>query len=185
MEAITLFVAQSDWVVRTFIGVSIILLTLVADRLYELIRTQRELGRLEQDADAPLRRHSPLKILLEEESRDERIIDLKLNRFEQQLRRYSTLLGLIAVLAPMLGLVGTFLGVFQVFEGVSSAGLSDPKVIAGGIRKVLVDTVAGLSIAIPAMSAFKSFEVWSMNLSLRGEALLLARREGGSGAAQA
>lgn len=185
MEAITLFVAQSDWVVKTFIGVSIILLTLIADRLYELIRTQRELGRLERDPETSLRRNSPLRTLLEggDAGEDERLLDLKLNRFEQQLRRYSTVLGLIAVLAPMLGLVGTFLGVFQVFEGVSSVGLSDPKVIAGGIRKVLVDTVAGLSIAIPAMMAFKSFEVWALSLSLRGEALLLERRGGDCGAA--
>jgi biopolymer transport protein ExbB len=183
MEAIYTFIEHSDWVVKTFVGISIVLLTLVADRLYELLRTQRELGGLETDPKTPLRKQSPLHTLLGGGCRDEREIDLKLNRFEQQLRRYSTILGLIAVLAPMLGLVGTFLGVFQVFEGVSDVGLSDPKVIAGGIRKVLVDTVAGLSIAIPAMTAFKGFEVWALSLSLRGEALLLSRRGDNNGAA--
>jgi biopolymer transport protein ExbB len=183
MEAIYTFIGQSDWVVKIFIAFSIVLLTLVGDRLYELLRTQRELRGLEEDPHTPLRKRSPLHALLGEKCRDEREIDLKLNRFEQQLRRYSTVLGLIAVLAPMLGLVGTFLGVFQVFEGVSDVGLSDPKVIAGGIRKVLVDTVAGLSIAIPAMMAFKGFEVWTFALSLRGEALLLVRRKDSDGTA--
>lgn len=183
MEEIISFIAQSDWVVKTFFGTSIILLTLTADRLYELARTHRELVRIETDPDAALRETSPLQTLLKGDWGDERRLDNLLSRFEQQLQRYSTVLGLIAVLTPMLGLIGTFLGVFQVFDGVSSVGLSDPKVIAGGIRKVLVDTVAGLSIAIPAMAAFKSFEVWSLSLSLRAEALLMARQKGADGTA--
>ena len=183
MEQIMTFLQQSDWVVKTFVLMSILLVAIVGDRLYELLRTHRELTRIVRNPGSNLRRSSPVRLLLELTRLDERGIDLHLNLFEQRLRRYGTLLGLIAVLAPMLGLVGTFLGVFQVFEGVSDVGLSDPKVIAGGIRKVLVDTVAGLAIAIPAMALHKSFEVWALHLSLRAEALLLARQEGRRGAA--
>ena len=64
MEEIISFIAQSDWVVKTFFGTSIILLTLTADRLYELARTHRELVRIEADPDAALRETSPLQILL-------------------------------------------------------------------------------------------------------------------------
>ncbi len=183
MEPVMTFLEQSDWVVKIFVGTSIVLVTVVADRCYELLRTQRELGRVEKERASAIRTHSPVRLLTECDRLDERGIDLQLNLFEARLRRFGTLLGLIAVLAPMLGLVGTFLGVFQVFEGVSDMGLSDPKVIAGGIRKVLVDTVAGLALAIPAMVVYKSFEVWALQLGLRGEALLMARQEDAHGAA--
>jgi biopolymer transport protein ExbB len=177
------FIIQSDWVVKIFVAMSIAVLTIVLERLYELGRTQYEIGRIASDVKAAIRPDSPLQLLQGVDGRDERRVDLALNLFEQRLRRYATPLGLIAVLAPMLGLVGTFLGVFQVFEGVSEVGLSDPKAIAGGIRKVLVDTVAGLSIAIPAMAAFKSFEVWAVNLSLKAETLLLSKEKATHGAA--
>lgn len=183
MESVMTFIYQSDWVVKIFIVMSVVVLTIVLERLYELGRTQREINRMGRDMQAAVRRDSPVRLLQAIDESDERRVDLALNLFEQRLRRYATLLGLIAVLAPMLGLVGTFLGVFQVFEGVSEVGLSDPKAIAGGIRKVLVDTVAGLSIAMPAMAAFKSFEVWVLNLSLRAETLLLSGQKAGYGAA--
>jgi biopolymer transport protein ExbB len=183
MESAFTFIGESDWVVRTFIATSVIMLTLILEKSYELWRTARELKGVERYHDAPLRPASPLRKLLEAAPEEARVMELQLDLFEQRLRRYLTLLGLVAVLAPMLGLIGTFLGVFEVFEGVSSVGLSDPKVIAGGIRKVLVDTVAGLGIAIPAMAAFKGFEVWVLSLTLRSEAVLYALREKQSAAA--
>jgi len=182
MQSVATFVIQSDWVVKTFIVMSVVVVTVVFERLYELSKTRRELAHAAGGELSRIRSASPVRLILGP-CGDERRADLALNLFEQQLRRYATVLGLIAVLAPMLGLVGTFLGVFQVFEGVSEVGLSDPKTIAGGIRKVLVDTVAGLSIAIPAMAAYKSFEVWALNLTLRAETMMLERAEDSRGAA--
>jgi len=75
----------------------------------------------------------------------------------------------VATLAPMVGLVGTFLGVWHVFEGVGSFGLEEPAVIAQGIKEVLIDTVAGLTVAIPAMILYKSFQITGNRLLLRLE----------------
>lgn len=64
----------------------------------------------------------------------------------------------IAVIAPMIGLLGTVLGILHAFSGValSSVG-SKPVVLAGGITKALVTTAAGLLVAIPAMIAYSYF----------------------------
>ncbi|MBI5179394.1 MAG: MotA/TolQ/ExbB proton channel family protein, partial [Nitrospinae bacterium] len=99
----------------------------------------------------------------------EPFIQTKLAALDGKLMERVTILGLIATLAPMLGLIGTFTGVFHVFEGVSSMGLTDPKSVARGIKEVLLDTVGGLVVAIPAMIAYKSFEVYASKISLKVE----------------
>ncbi|NPA60532.1 MAG: MotA/TolQ/ExbB proton channel family protein [Epsilonproteobacteria bacterium] len=55
----------------------------------------------------------------------------------------------IASIAPLLGLLGTVVGVLISFESISKAGMDDPAIFAGGISLALVTTVAGLIVAIP------------------------------------
>jgi biopolymer transport protein ExbB len=55
----------------------------------------------------------------------------------------------IASIAPLLGLLGTVIGVLISFESISKAGMDDPAVFAGGISLALITTVAGLIVAIP------------------------------------
>ncbi|MCH9814115.1 MAG: MotA/TolQ/ExbB proton channel family protein [Epsilonproteobacteria bacterium] len=56
---------------------------------------------------------------------------------------------IIASVAPLLGLLGTVIGVLTAFEAISKQGLSDPSIFAGGISLALVTTVGGLIVAIP------------------------------------
>ncbi len=55
----------------------------------------------------------------------------------------------IASIAPLLGLLGTVVGVLIAFETISQKGMDDPSIFAGGIAMALVTTVAGLIVAIP------------------------------------
>jgi len=55
----------------------------------------------------------------------------------------------IATIAPLLGLLGTVIGVLMSFESISKHGMDDPSVFAGGISLALVTTVVGLIVAIP------------------------------------
>jgi len=55
----------------------------------------------------------------------------------------------IASIAPLLGLLGTVIGVLVSFESISKSGMDDPSVFAGGISMALVTTVVGLIVAIP------------------------------------
>ncbi len=56
---------------------------------------------------------------------------------------------IIASIAPLLGLLGTVIGVLMAFEAISKEGLDDPTVFAGGISLALITTVGGLIVAIP------------------------------------
>ena len=56
---------------------------------------------------------------------------------------------IIASIAPLLGLLGTVLGILSAFKVISDAGLSDPSLFAGGIAMALLTTVGGLIVAIP------------------------------------
>lgn len=56
---------------------------------------------------------------------------------------------IIAAIAPLLGLLGTVIGILNSFETISKTGLGDPSLFAGGISLALVTTVMGLIIAIP------------------------------------
>ena len=70
-----------------------------------------------------------------------------------RLERGLTVLEVVAAVSPLLGLLGTVLGMVQIFEAITAAGLGDPQVLAGGIGKALITTVAGLCVAIPALAA--------------------------------
>jgi len=74
------------------------------------------------------------------------------------LERYINLLGVVASVAPLLGLLGTVLGMVEVFDQISSVGMGNPSVLAGGIAKALNTTVAGLCIAIPSLVAYRLFD---------------------------
>jgi biopolymer transport protein ExbB len=70
---------------------------------------------------------------------------------QQRLAAYSRPLDLIATLAPLLGLLGTVLGMIEAFRALETAGgQADPALLAGGIWEALLTTAAGLAVAIPA-----------------------------------
>lgn len=69
------------------------------------------------------------------------------------IERYTGLLKLLAAVAPLLGLLGTVIGMILTFQSITLFGTSDPKLMAGGISTALVTTVLGLSVAIPLLFA--------------------------------
>jgi biopolymer transport protein ExbB len=68
-----------------------------------------------------------------------------------ELERYLNTLGTIAAITPLLGLLGTVIGMIKVFTAITTAGVGNPSVLAGGISEALITTAAGLSVAIPAL----------------------------------
>ncbi|MBZ8118603.1 MotA/TolQ/ExbB proton channel family protein [Roseovarius sp. LXJ103] len=68
-------------------------------------------------------------------------------------------LELIATIAPLIGLLGTVLGMIEAFQALeTSGGQADPSVLAGGIWEALLTTAAGMAVAIPAAVALSWFE---------------------------
>ena len=93
-------------------------------------------------------RRAVMKEILEEIGRQE----------VAHLERYIGVLGVIAAVSPLLGLLGTVIGMIEVFQVISIEGVGKADILAGGISKALNTTAAGLSVAIPALVAYRLFE---------------------------
>jgi biopolymer transport protein ExbB len=74
-----------------------------------------------------------------------------------ELERFLNALGTIASISPFLGLFGTVIGMIEMFAGISTQGIGDPAVVAGGIAQALITTAAGLAVAIPSVMFYRYF----------------------------
>ena len=74
-----------------------------------------------------------------------------------ELERYLNTLGTIASVTPLLGLLGTVIGMIKVFAAITTHGVGNPGVLAGGISEALITTAAGLSVAIPSLIFYRFF----------------------------
>lgn len=73
------------------------------------------------------------------------------NQVVHEMERYLGVLGTVASIAPLLGLLGTVLGMIKVFTAIVLEGSGNTSALAGGISEALITTAAGLCVAIPAM----------------------------------
>lgn len=101
------------------------------------------------------------------------------------LERGLPVLATVAMVAPLLGFLGTVTGMINSFEALASVGLNNPAAVAKGISEALITTAAGLGIAIPVQMAYNYFvtRVNSMVRSMESAAhvVLEAIGEGGNG----
>lgn len=67
------------------------------------------------------------------------------------LGRYLNTLGTVAAVSPLLGLLGTVLGMIRVFTEITTQGTGNANALAGGISEALITTATGLAVAIPAL----------------------------------
>ena len=72
-----------------------------------------------------------------------------------ELERFSAVLGTIAAIAPLMGLLGTVWGMILTFEVIQEQGVGVVSSLAGGISQALITTMAGLSVGIPALIAYR------------------------------
>ena len=75
-----------------------------------------------------------------------------------QLERYLTTLGTIATVAPLLGLLGTVVGMIEIFGAQAPSGAANPAALAHGISVALYNTAFGLLVAIPSLIAYRHFK---------------------------
>ena len=76
----------------------------------------------------------------------------------------QSILKLLATLAPLLGLLGTVVGMIATFQSITLYGTSDPKLIAGGISQALITTAQGLVVAIPLLFSYSYLNARSRRL---------------------
>ncbi len=92
-----------------------------------------------------------------------------------ELERFLNTLGTIASITPLLGLLGTVIGMIKVFTAITAQGVGNPTVLAGGISEALITTAAGLSVAIPSLMFYRYFRgrVEMLVIRMEEEALKL------------
>jgi len=171
-------VKAGGWVMWPIMACSIAALAIIGERFWSLqkkyvsppnlvtqIQQWLERKQLDQARITLLQQSSPLGRVLaaglinrdhEREIVKESIEDAG-RHVVPELDRYLNSLGTIASISPFLGLLGTVLGMIEMFAGISAAGVGDPAVVAGGIAQALLTTAAGLGVAIPSVMFYRYF----------------------------
>jgi len=171
-------VKSGGWLMLPIIACSVVAMAIIVERLWAL-RTKRVIPeqlvakvwqmhrahKLNPNVLEEIRRSSPLGRILgaglvnrhhSREVMKEAITDVG-RQVVLELERYLNTLGTIAAITPLLGLLGTVIGMIKVFSVIMSAGVGDPGVLAGGISEALITTAAGLSVAIPSLMFHRYF----------------------------
>lgn len=169
-------VQAGGWLMAPLILCSVIAIAIIAERLWTLQRKRVlpegmgvkvwqwvEKGELDERHVRALRDSSPLgRILSAGLAARNRKRDIMKEQIEDtgrhvahDLNRFLTTLGTIAAISPLIGLLGTVIGMVQVFAAITTGGVGDPAVLADGISQALITTAAGLSVAIPSLIGFR------------------------------
>jgi biopolymer transport protein ExbB len=180
-------VQAGGWLMLPIITCSIASLAIICERLWSLkrqrvmpeklvdqVRNIHKEGRLNEATLAKIRENSPLGRLLAaglvNRNHSREVMKESIEEVGRQvvlgLERYLNTLGTIASITPLLGLLGTVIGMIKVFTAIMTAGVGDPAVLAGGISEALITTATGLSVAIPALMAHRYFTGVVENLVL-------------------
>lgn len=107
------------------------------------------------------------------------IEDIASMELREHLRRIYPL-AIIATVAPIVGLLGTVVGMIEAFHALAFAGsVIDPALLAGGISKALVNTATGLCVALPSLAAYHFFKyrITAYSIDLERQAGTLLREQ--------
>ena len=109
-----------------------------------------------------------LSIYKENQGIDPETLELKVDeailREVPQLEKYHSIIKVFAAVAPLMGLLGTVVGMIVTFQALTLFGTGDPKLMAGGILQALVTTMLGLIVAIPLVFLHSILTSWSTSL---------------------
>lgn len=148
-------------------------------RVWKWIKDQQlDAGKLKElRADSPLGEVLAAGLLNSKHGRDimKESIEEAASHVVHDLEKNLSLLGTIAVISPLLGLLGTVVGIIEAFMAVTSSGLNDPTMLAGGISKALITTAGGIVVAIPAMVMHRYFarHIISITVEMEQQAIKL------------
>ncbi len=171
-------IKAGGWAIAPIVLASIVFVMITLERFWTLRRKSvmpdgltdevcalARARKFDQPHVESLRENSPLGELLaaavtvRNQPRDvirERIEDTG-RHVVHRMERYLGTLGTIALISPLLGLLGTVIGLIRMFLSVMAGGVGDPQRMAGGIGEALICTAAGLIVAIPAYALHRYF----------------------------
>jgi len=184
-------IVSGGWIMAPIILCSILAFTIIAERFWtlreksiapsnladQIIKLHKK-KRITNEVIEKLYSDSPLGRILAAGLRNmngardimKESIEEEGRQVAQELERFLNTLGTIASITPLLGLLGTVIGMIKVFAVITSLGVGDPKVLADGISEALITTAAGLSVAIPTVMFYRYFRGRVDELLLKMEA---------------
>lgn len=171
-------VTAGGWLMLPIVACSIVALAIVGERFFTL-QPERVLPtnlvadvwrmassrQLTEDKVKDIQQGSPLgRVLaagLYNRSHDREVMKAAIEEVgghvTHELGRYLNALGTIAAVTPLLGLLGTVIGMISVFTNITTVGVGNPAQLAGGISQALITTAGGLMVAIPALMFHRYF----------------------------
>ncbi len=171
-------VTAGGWLMLPIIACSVIALAIVVERFHSLRENKvlptnlvADVWRLastkqlteekvrEYQQASPLGRVIAAGLLNRHKNRDamKESIEEVGSQVAHELGRYLNALGTIAAITPLLGLLGTVVGMIKVFTNITTVGVGNPAQLAGGISQALITTASGLMVAIPALIFYRYF----------------------------
>ncbi|ACL72454.1 MotA/TolQ/ExbB proton channel [Thioalkalivibrio sulfidiphilus HL-EbGr7] len=171
-------VKAGGWLMLPIIACSVVALAIIVERFWSLQQRRvnpRQLvvqiwqmiqaGQLTEDRLRQVRDGSPLGRVLAAglinmgHTRDvmKEAIEETGRHVAHDLERFLNTLGTIAAITPLLGLLGTVVGMIQVFSVITDVGVGSPGELAGGISQALITTAAGISVAVPSLIFHRYF----------------------------
>lgn len=171
-------VTAGGWLMIPILICSVVVLAICIERLYTLnpkkispphllatVWKQLKADKLDAAGLRALRQSSPLGRILASglsnasQGRDvmKESIQEAASHVVHELERYLNTLGTIAAVTPLLGLLGTVMGMIKVFAEIMTQGTGNASVLAGGISEALITTATGLAVAIPALVMHRYF----------------------------
>jgi biopolymer transport protein ExbB len=172
-------IVAGGWLMVPIILCSVLALTIIAERFWALRRhrvvppgvgkqvedwaARHELDRRHIDqlrAGSALGRVLAAALVNRHRSRDliKEAVEDTGRHVVHELERFLNTLGTIAGISPLLGLLGTVIGMIKVFSAILAHGVGDASQLAGGISQALITTAAGLTVAIPSFFFYRYFK---------------------------
>ncbi len=170
--------AAGGWVMPLIVLCSVLALAISIERWIALNQTriapphllasvwkQLKAGELDAQRMKQLRQGSPLGAILAAGLANRRqgrevmkeSIQEAASHVVHDLEKYLNTLGTVAAVAPLLGLLGTVVGMIRVFTEITVQGTGNANALAGGISEALITTATGLAVAIPALVMHRYF----------------------------
>ena len=163
-------VMQGRLVGYIIIAITLVGLVIVVERIFHLSltgwRMKRQLKTDVPDPSNPL--GQVMNVYAANRGMDAETLELKLDeailRNSHGLQRGLATIRILAVIAPMLGLLGTVTGLIETFQSITLFGTGDPRLMAGGISQALITTALGLTAAIPLILLHTALQSKSRHL---------------------
>ncbi len=171
-------VKSGGWLMLPLILCSIVSISIIAERFWSLRREKvlpehlvanvwnalkkNNMSRTDIEAlskESSLGKILSVGLLNRNESREriKECIEERGREVVHDMERFLNTLGTIASISPLLGLLGTVIGMISVFAAITKHGVGDPAVLAGGISEAMITTAAGLTVAIISLVFYRYF----------------------------